>query len=91
MSYLIIYAIFAVATSLSSLYEIFMPALMSARRQGIKNDFTDSMYLSTFIFFLINVLIAPVMFLVIIIPGVSENAFRGICSVVHEPRKSDLE
>ena len=91
MTYLIFYAIFAIATSLSALYEIFVPALLGARRLGIKNDFTDSMYLSTFVFFLVNVLIAPIIFLVIIIPGLSENALRGISSVVHEPRKSDLE
>lgn len=87
MSYLITYAIFAIATSLSSLYEIFMPALLAAKRQGIQNDFTDSMYLSAFIFFLINLLIAPIIFLVIIIPGVSDSAFKGISSVVHEPRE----
>ena len=53
MSYLVFYTIFAIATSLSSIYEIFWPAISGARRLGIKNDLTDSIYLSTFIVFLL--------------------------------------
>lgn len=80
------YAIFAIATSLSSIYEVFWPVLSSARSQGIKNEFTNSMYLSTFVFFLINTLFAPLVFLVLIIPGVSVSATKGLSQVVHEPQ-----
>ena len=91
MSYLVFYTIFAIATSLSSIYEIFWPAISGARQLGIKNDLTDSIYLSTFIVFLINTLFAPLVFLILVIPGASTEAMRGIVSIVHEERKSDLE
>lgn len=84
MDVLTIYLIFAVTTSLSSIYELFWPALKAARDLGIQNELTQAPYLSTFIFFCINVIVAPLVFLVIVIPGMHQKAYAGISKVTHE-------
>lgn len=87
MEFLLLYAIFAVATSVSFLYESVWPALKSAKLKGIKNGFTAAPKLTMGVFFLINVLFAPFIIFTIIIPSISERFFEGIVKVLHEPEE----
>ena len=87
MSYLVLYLIFAVATALSSIYEIFWPLVSKAKSLGIKNDFTASPYLSTFVVLLINMLFAPLVFLILVLPGATNSAFNGLSKVVFEEQE----
>lgn len=70
MSFLIIYAIFALATSLASLYELVAPVVNKRKNEGLE---TMPIPLVYFTFFCINVLIAPLVFLSCIIPDWSDR------------------
>lgn len=65
MSYFLFYMLFAVATSITSLYELVWPVL---RKQEIESGKLESKVLYLFIFFCINILMAPVVFLSCIVP-----------------------
>ena len=86
MTYLTIYAIFCLATAISALYEIFWPLLKSAMDKRIENDFTQSPYLSLFVFFGIMLLTAPFMFIILVVPGWHQNCYKGMSSVFHEEK-----
>jgi len=87
MEFLLVYAIFAVATSISFIYESVWPALSSAKLKGIKNSFTQSPNLTMFVFLMINILFAPFIIFTIIIPSISERFFEAIVKVLHEPEE----
>lgn len=87
MEFLLVYVIFAVATSISFLYESVWPALKSAKQKKINNNFTESPKLTMTVFFLLNVLFAPFIIFTIIIPSISERFFEGIVKVLHEPEE----
>lgn len=65
MSFLAIYAIFAIATSLTALYELVIPVINKRKAEGMDTMPIPLLYI---IFFCINVLIAPIVFLSCIIP-----------------------
>jgi hypothetical protein len=89
MVYFYAYVAFALATSFSSLYEIFWPILRDAKQQGIINDFTDSPWLSSFVVFSVNIVLAPAIFFTLMIPSLHIATHVGIASVVLEPRKTE--
>lgn len=70
MSFLAIYAIFAVATALASLYELVAPVINKRKKAGLDTMPVPLLY---FIFFGINILIAPLVFLSCIIPDWSDR------------------
>lgn len=72
MSLLAIYAIFAVATSITSLYELVAPVVGKRKSEG-KESSSTLIYL---IFFFMNILVAPLVFLSCIVPSFGER-FRS--------------
>lgn len=84
MTYVIVYLIFCVTTSISAVLEVFWPILKSAKAEGIDNEFTNSPYLSVFVFFVINIFFAPLMFLGLFMPGCYARTYAGISKVVHQ-------
>jgi len=66
MSLLVIYAIFAIATALTAIYELTLPVL-SLRKQ--ENKPMQSIILLLITFFLVYLLIAPLVFFSCIIPS----------------------
>lgn len=88
MSILTFYIIFCLTTSICAVYEIFWPCLQAAIKDGIKNELTEAPWLSSFVFLVLNTILAPMVFLVIIIPSLHTNAVKGINKVMREPQKT---
>lgn len=84
MDALTLYAIFCITTSLCFIYEIAWPVIIIAKNKGIKNSFTEQMTLSLFIFFLINLVLAPIVILSLFIPGAYVQTVTGISKVVNQ-------
>jgi hypothetical protein len=78
------YAIFCLATSLTLIYELFWPIIALAKQDGIDNDFTRAPILSLFVFFVVNVILAPLVIWLLIVPPLYAGAFLGISKAVRE-------
>jgi hypothetical protein len=65
MEFFLIYCLFAVTTSLTSLYELVSPVIRRAKEEG---TIIHSTYLYYSTFFLINLLVAPLILLSCVIP-----------------------
>lgn len=81
MSFLVLYAIFAIATSLTALYELVSDVINKRKAEGKDTMPVPLLYI---IFFCINVLIAPVVFLSCIVPEMGirfkEKLYEGLYS-----------
>lgn len=85
MEFLFYYALFAITTSLASLYELVMPVL---RRQiAIKGKLEQGKVLYYTTFFLVNTLIAPLIFFSCIIPTWSEKFRESLHKALFEEQK----
>ena len=73
MSFIYIYILFALTTSLTALYEILMPVI---RRRLSEVDKVDNILTTTITFFILSTLIAPLLFLSCIIPSMGDR-FRN--------------
>lgn len=67
MEILFIYALFATATAFTSVYELLMP-VYERREAELKDRKIEYKWVMLVTFFLINILIAPVVFLSCIVP-----------------------
>lgn len=65
MNYFLIYMLFAVTTAATSIYELLLPILQARLREGYS---IENKYLICFVFFIVNILVAPVIFLSCIVP-----------------------
>lgn len=78
MSFILGYAIFALSVAISSVYELFWPLIKVAKAEGVHNEFTMYPMLSTFVFFLIQVIIAPVTLLLVFVPPIFTSVREGL-------------
>ena len=85
MSVLEFYILFCITTSITSILDIFWPVISLAKKDGVKNEVTESPVFSTIVFFLINTIIAPLLFFVIIVPSLNEQATRGLSKALRDP------
>lgn len=85
MSVIEYYILFCLTTSIFSVLELYWPAVIRAKAANIKNEITESPVLSTFIFFIINCLFAPIILPVVIIPGLYERAAVGLDKAIQAP------
>ena len=67
------YAIFALATAIFSLVDIFMQVVKQAIEEGVENDFTLNPKLSYFVYFCINILIAPFVIIPLTVPSYNQR------------------
>jgi len=65
MDWLIIYLVFALATSICAWLFYYMPAVREAKQKNIDNSFTRSPILSSVIYIIISTVIAPTIFMAI--------------------------
>jgi len=63
MDWLIIYAIFALTTSICAWLFYFMPLVKEAKNRGVINTFTNSPLLSSVVYIVISTFIAPTIFI----------------------------
>jgi hypothetical protein len=69
--YIFWYAIFALTTSFTSLYELVLPVILKERKNTGKD--TLSVFLLVAVFFISNTIIAPLIFLSCIIPSFGDR------------------
>lgn len=81
------YILFCLTTSIYSLIDLFGPAIGRASADGIKNEITENPKLSIVIFFLINFIIAPLLFPILMVPSLTAKALTGLEKVLREPNK----
>lgn len=73
MEFLFFYAIFAITTALSAVYQILMPVLAYRQAEG---NIIETKLVVYATFFLLTVVIAPIVFLSVIIPSMC-NRFQS--------------
>jgi hypothetical protein len=76
------YFIFVVATSVTSWYFFFWRLVQFAKKKGIKSALTENALVSSLVYIGLGLIIAPVTFIILIVPSFSENYMRGIYSVI---------
>jgi len=84
MESITLYLIFCITTSICCLYEMIWPAMCGAKQQGIVNPFTQQPLLSSLVFFIINMLFAPLIIFVLFVPRMFEQASSGINKAIRE-------
>jgi hypothetical protein len=80
------YFIFAAATSITSCYFFFWQVLQSAIKKGVNNQLTNTPVLSSALYIALGLVIAPVTFVILIVPSFSENYTRGMYSVIYDEK-----
>ena len=80
------YIIFCVATGIMSVLDLYWPIVSKAKKEGIINELTESPSVGIFIFFFFNMILAPFIFVVIIIPALNAKAAKGLDASIRESK-----
>jgi len=72
------YLLFALSAAITACYVWFWPMLQQAKAKGISNELTNSPLLAILVFITITTLIAPIVILPLIIPGVDKSFASGL-------------
>ena len=72
------YLAFAIATGLVSWLYLFKPCLKEAQLLGIENEITLSPKLTSTVWIILNILLAPVVFLIVLVPPFYQAALMGV-------------
>lgn len=75
MEFILAYVLFAVTTSLTSLYELVSPVLAKRRQEGLPTMSVPLLYLT---FFVVNTINAPKVFLSCISPAQGDLFRKGL-------------
>lgn len=67
------YLLFAVTTSLASMYELFIPVLSELEHLYPENNIVQYKWLSYFTFFMLTLLLAPLVLPSCLVPSVGEK------------------
>lgn len=78
------YLIFVFSTAFFALIDVFMPVLKQARTSGVKNTLTQNPKLSCTVYFFVTAVMAPLVFLPMLVPSMNERFRQSISNVVHE-------
>ena len=78
------YIIFALATSIFALIDVFMPVLKEAKEFGVRNVLTENPKLSYFIYVCISTLIAPLIVLPVLVPSMNTRFRNSLANLVNE-------
>ena len=78
------YIIFALATGVFALIDVFIPVLREARDFGVKNVLTENPKLSYFIYFCISAIIAPMIVLPVLVPSMNARFRASLANLVNE-------
>jgi len=84
MESLTLYLIFCITTSICFIYEIVWPAICNAKQENVQNSFTENTVLSLFIFFIINLILAPVIIFTLFIPHMFAHTSAGINKAIKD-------
>lgn len=87
----IYYCIFALTTAITAWMAWFRPILSSASKQEVYNEFTLNPITAHLVYFLASFIIAPFLFIALIVPGVGDVCQESLYNIVHEDDYQDLE
>jgi hypothetical protein len=62
MDWLVVYLVFALSTAICVWLFYYLPIVRAARASGVSNTFTDNPILSSIVYIIISVFIAPMLF-----------------------------
>lgn len=62
MDWLVVYLVFALSTAICVWLFYYLPIVRAARASGVSNSFTNSPILSSIVYIIISVFIAPMLF-----------------------------
>lgn len=82
-----LYVIFATATAIIALFTFYIPLVKEARANGVSNVLTESMLLSSLIFFFVTVVLAPFVFPATIIPSQADQFRAGLKRAINRPEE----
>jgi len=83
LSNITLYVLFAITTSLTSLYELVYPIVQKRKHSG--KDTLPSMYVYP-IFFVLNVIFAPLVFLSCIVPSFGDRFRHTLYSSLYDDK-----
>lgn len=72
------YLAFALATGFVSWLYLFWPCVRAAQDLGIDNEITQSPKLTSVVWFILNTIVAPVTFFIVLIPSFHQAALEGV-------------
>ncbi len=78
------YVIFALATSIFALIDVFMPVLKEAREFGVHNVLTENPKLSYFVYVCISAIIAPMLIMPLLVPSMNTRFRNSLATMVNE-------
>ena len=78
------YIIFALATSIFALIDVFMPVLKEAKEFGVRNVLTENPKLSYFVYFCISTIIAPMLVIPLLVPSMNIRFRASLANLVNE-------
>lgn len=84
MSLFELYLIFALATSIFGLIDVFIPILQEARNFGVVNVLTENPKLSYFVYFCLTALMAPIIVLPMLVPSMNARFRDSMTKIVNE-------
>ena len=87
MSFIELYIIFALATSIFALIDIFIPLLNEVRAEGIANVLTENPKLSCFVYFSLALISAPFLILPLVVPSMNVRFRESMYKVISEQEK----
>lgn len=77
------YIIFALATSIFALIDIFYPALNAAKADGVVNSLTENPKLSYLIYLCITTIVAPLVIFPLLVPSLNERFRESISKTIY--------
>lgn len=87
MSFIEYYIIFALATSIFALIDVFLPTLKEAAEEGVLNVLTDNPKLSCTVYFCLTLIVAPFVIIPLLVPSMNDRFKDSIAKIVREQEK----
>lgn len=78
------YLVFAIATAITSCYFFFWPCLKQAREDEIDSTLANTPLTSCAVYTVVATIMAPVLFLILFIPGVAQNYTDGLNNIIRD-------
>jgi len=87
MSFIELYIIFALATSIFALIDVFIPLLSEVRGEGTANVLTQNPLLSCCVYFCLALISAPLLILPLVVPSMNVRFRESMYKVISEQEK----
>ena len=79
-----LYLIFCLATAVTLCLAVVLPGIKHAKDLGIRNTFTENIKLTCFAYIVVSTLVAPLSFLVLVVPKFNIRYREATYRIIHE-------